>query len=171
MLPAANALVVTVGTRRSRPCRPSDPWRPRRADRYERRRPEQTPLHRVISRHLETWLAARSLGERPVPTHVEGELREYLRCGILCCGFARARCTGCGHGFLVASRLSRVRQPWEPLAFPSAAPQDGAMDGPPCLWLAARAGASVRPARAAAWPNRPRTLPTVSSRRCPSGSG
>ena len=102
MLPAANALVVTVGTRRSRPCRPSDPWRPRRADRYERRRPEQTPLHRVISRHLETWLAARSLGERPVPTHVEGELREYLRCGILCFGFARARCTGCGHGFLVA---------------------------------------------------------------------
>ena len=34
--------------------------------------------------------------------HVEGEFREYLRCGILCFGFARARCTGCGHGFLVA---------------------------------------------------------------------
>jgi len=34
--------------------------------------------------------------------HVEGEFREYLRCGILCCGFARARCTSCGHGFLVA---------------------------------------------------------------------
>ena len=71
-------------------------------DRYERRRPEQTPLHRFIGRHLESWLAARSLGERPVPTHVEGELREYLRCGILCFGFARARCTRCGHGFLVA---------------------------------------------------------------------
>jgi hypothetical protein len=71
-------------------------------DRYERRRPEKTPLHRFISRHLETWLAARSLGERPVPTHVEGEFREYLGCGILCFGFARARCTRCGHGFLVA---------------------------------------------------------------------
>jgi len=40
-------------------------------------------------------------------------------------------------------------QPWEPLAFPSAARQDGAMDGPPCLWLAARAAASVPPATVA----------------------
>ena len=38
---------------------------------------------------LESRLAAGSLGERPVPTHVEAELREYLRCGILCFGFAR----------------------------------------------------------------------------------
>lgn len=94
--------MATACTRRSRPCSPSVPWRPRRGDRYERRRPEKTPLHRFISRHLETWLAARSLGERPVATHVEGEFREYLRCGILCFGFARARCTSCGHGFLVA---------------------------------------------------------------------
>jgi hypothetical protein len=60
--------------------------------------------------------------------------------------FGRALCTGCGQGFVIAfscngrgvcsARLSRARQPWEPLAFPSAARQDGAMDGPPCLWLA-----------------------------------
>jgi len=46
--------------------------------RYERRRPEQTPLHRFICRHLESRLADRSLGERPVPTHVEAESREYF---------------------------------------------------------------------------------------------
>jgi len=71
-----------------------------------------------------------------VPGQVEEELRGYLEYGILCFGFARALCTGCGQGFVIAARLSRARQPWEPLAFPSAAWQDGAMDGPPCLWLA-----------------------------------
>ena len=55
-----------------------------------------------MRRHLESWLATRSLSERPVTSHVEAEFREYLRCGILCFGFARARCTGCGHDFLVA---------------------------------------------------------------------
>ena len=48
----------------------------------------------------------------------------------------RAICMTCRKGFVVAARLSRARQPWEPLAFPSAAWQDGAMDGPRCLWLA-----------------------------------
>ena len=116
------------------------------ARRYERRRPEKTPLHKIVSENLESWLACRDRAERPVPAFVEEELRGYLECGILCFGFARALCTGCRQGFVVAfsckgrgvcpSRLSRARQPWEPLAFPSAAWQDGAMDGPPCLWLA-----------------------------------
>jgi len=33
---------------------------------------------------------------------VEEELRDYLECGILCFGFARALCTGCRQGFVVA---------------------------------------------------------------------
>jgi len=37
-----------------------------------------------------------------VPGSDEEELRSYLECGILCFGFARARCTGCGQGFVVA---------------------------------------------------------------------
>jgi hypothetical protein len=37
-----------------------------------------------------------------VPGYVEEELRGYLECGILCFGFARARCTGCGQGFVEA---------------------------------------------------------------------
>jgi len=117
--------------------------------RYERRRPEKTPLHKVVSENLERWLECREAAERPVPGYVDDELRGYLECGLLCFGFARALCTGCGQGFVVAARLSRARQPWEPLAFPSAARQDGAMDGPPCLRPAARAAASARPATAA----------------------
>jgi hypothetical protein len=61
-------------------------------ERYARRRPERTALYTIITRHLETWLAARNLGEHPVAEHVEEEFRSYLRCGILCFGFARARC-------------------------------------------------------------------------------
>ncbi len=139
--------------------------------RYERRRPEKTPLHKIVSENLESWLTWREAAERPVSGYVEDELRGYLACGLLCFGFARAVCMSCRTGFVVAARLSRARQPWEPLAFPSAARQDGAMDGPPCLRPAARAAASARPATAATWPRRPPTSPITSSRRCPCGSG
>jgi hypothetical protein len=37
-----------------------------------------------------------------VPGYVEDELRGYLECGLLCFGVARAVCTGCGQGFVVA---------------------------------------------------------------------
>ncbi|MBL7194648.1 MAG: transposase [Pirellulales bacterium] len=75
---------------------------PAASRRYERRRPEKTPLHRIISENLESWLEWREAAERPVPGYVEEELRGYLQCGLLCFGFARARCTGCGKGFVVA---------------------------------------------------------------------
>jgi len=37
-----------------------------------------------------------------VPGYVEDELRGHLECGLLCFGFARALCTGCGQAFVVA---------------------------------------------------------------------
>jgi len=70
--------------------------------RYERRRPEKTPLHKVVSENLESWLAWREAAERPVSAYVEDELRGYLACGILCFGFARAVCLTCRTGFVVA---------------------------------------------------------------------
>ena len=101
------ALLVTLCTP-SRATRPvagrsgGTSWARRPARRYERRRPEKTPLHKIISENLESWLAWRDAAERPVPGYVEDELRGYLACGILCFGFARALCTGCGQGFVVA---------------------------------------------------------------------
>ena len=56
----------------------------------------------MVSENLESWLEWREAAERPVPGYVEDELRGYLECGLLCFGFARARCTGCGQGFVVA---------------------------------------------------------------------
>jgi len=64
-------------------------------------RPPQTPLHRIVSAHLETWLTSRDRADQPVPGRVEEEFRVYLRFGILYFGFARARCTACDHGFLI----------------------------------------------------------------------
>ena len=73
---------------------------PRRC--YERRRPEKTPLHKIVSENLASWLEWRDHAERPVPGSVEEEFRSFLECGILCFGFGRALCTGCGQGFVVA---------------------------------------------------------------------
>ena len=75
---------------------------PARSRRYERRCPEKTPLHRVVSENLESWLAWREAAKRPVPDYVEEELWGYIECGILCFGFARALCTGCGQRFVIA---------------------------------------------------------------------
>jgi hypothetical protein len=61
----------------------------------------------VVSENVESWLEWREAGERPVPEYVEGELRGSLECGIPRFGFARAVCTTCRTGFVVAARLSR----------------------------------------------------------------
>jgi hypothetical protein len=66
--------------------------------RYERRRPEKTPLHKIVSENLESWREWREAAERPVPAYVEDELRGYLECGLLCFGFARAVCMKCRTG-------------------------------------------------------------------------
>jgi hypothetical protein len=70
--------------------------------RCERRRPEKTPLYKVVAEHLEGWLETRAVAEQPASAHIERELRSYLTCGILCFGFGRARCASCGQVFVVA---------------------------------------------------------------------
>ncbi|MFQ5702372.1 MAG: transposase zinc-binding domain-containing protein, partial [Acidobacteriota bacterium] len=72
---------------------------------YRPRRPERSVLHKTVREDLETYLAAcRQEGDFTggVPLHVETAFREYVKCGILAHGFARAFCAGCGHDFLIA---------------------------------------------------------------------
>ncbi|MEJ2388650.1 MAG: transposase zinc-binding domain-containing protein [Chromatiaceae bacterium] len=72
---------------------------------YTRRRPENTILYRVVQQQLETYLTLAREDDWDgcsVPAYVEREFRQYLECGILAYGFARARCAECGHDFLVA---------------------------------------------------------------------
>ena len=70
---------------------------------YRRRQPERSVLYRTVQSHLATWLElVQDETGRSAPAHVEREFRRYLECGILAHGFARARCTDCGHDFLIA---------------------------------------------------------------------
>ena len=59
-------------------------------------------------RYLETFLAEAQDADPMgwgVPTWLERDFRSYLRCGILAHGFARVRCTDCGHDRLLAPGL------------------------------------------------------------------
>ena len=62
---------------------------------YHRRVPEQALLHRVLVEHLETFLARARTEEHALPGYVEKELRNYVTCGVLGCGFVRLKCD-CG---------------------------------------------------------------------------
>ncbi len=65
---------------------------------YERRRPEQTPLYRLVRQHYETFAAE----VEGLPQFVKDEFNAYLDCGILAHGFMRLTCDGCARDTLVA---------------------------------------------------------------------
>jgi transposase-like zinc-binding protein len=71
---------------------------------YRRQRPETTALYEVVRDNLETLYGTIGDGAIAVriPKHARRELEAYLDCGLLCRGFARLRCQGCGESRLVA---------------------------------------------------------------------
>ena len=70
---------------------------------YVRHQPESTLLFEIVRDHLDPFLAfARERSSRPLPAYVEQEFREYLKCGLLEHGFARAHCEACGRERFVA---------------------------------------------------------------------
>jgi hypothetical protein len=62
---------------------------------YHRRVPEQELLHRILVEHLETFLDRARTEDHKLPSYVEKELRNYVACGVLGCGFVRLKCD-CG---------------------------------------------------------------------------
>ena len=78
--------------------------------RYRRRAPERTVLHELVAGHAQTLLAELRDADpdgRGLPRHVERELDEYLRCGILAHGFARVRCNACDDELVVGFSCKR----------------------------------------------------------------
>ncbi|MDX2447229.1 MAG: transposase zinc-binding domain-containing protein [Desulfobacterales bacterium] len=55
----------------------------------------------MLRENLESFLAFAQTAEHAVPRHVEAELREYLKCGVLGHGFVRVRCNDCGKSMAV----------------------------------------------------------------------
>jgi Transposase zinc-binding domain/Putative transposase len=63
---------------------------------YRPRNPEDSLLYRTIAAHLETFLGRQQECGREVRQFVEREMRSYLSCGVLACGFLRLKSESCG---------------------------------------------------------------------------
>lgn len=95
------------------------------AVRYQRHRPEETLLYRIVEQHYPEF-AAHLAGEgTALPGYVQREFDDYLQCGRLEYGFLRVRCDTCHAEHLVAfsccaqletmrSLVSRVRYSLDP---------------------------------------------------------
>jgi len=75
--------------------------------RYQRHRPENSLLYRLIAHHYPSFLAQLASEERRLPSYVQREFEEYLRCGRLEYGFLRVRCVECHAEKLVAFSCKR----------------------------------------------------------------
>jgi hypothetical protein len=75
---------------------------------YERHRPEQSTLYRLVQQHAQSFFAqsAEAAGAR-LPQFVRDEFDAFLECGILAHGFLRLRCGDCGHDKLLAFNCKR----------------------------------------------------------------
>ncbi len=75
---------------------------------YERHRPEQTTLYRLVQQHAASFIAhtEASTGSE-LPRFIKDEFDAFLECGILAHGFLRLRCGDCGHDKLLAFSCKR----------------------------------------------------------------
>ena len=74
---------------------------------YTPRAATDTVLYDIVQAELAPFLAAARAAEVALPPYVEAELRAFLRCGVLACGFGRARCEACGFDRLVPFSCKR----------------------------------------------------------------
>jgi hypothetical protein len=75
---------------------------------YERYRPEQTTLYRLVQQHAATFFAqAEDASGADLPRLVKDEFDAFLERGILAHGFLRLRCGDCGRAKLVAFSCTR----------------------------------------------------------------
>jgi hypothetical protein len=75
---------------------------------YERHRPEQTTLYRLVQQHAASFIAhtEASTGSE-LPRFIKDEFDAFLECRILAHGFLRLRCGECGHDKLLAFSCKR----------------------------------------------------------------
>ena len=81
--------------------------RDRDAGRYQRHRPEQTLLYRIIEQHYPVFSTHLAEQGRGLPEYVQREFEDYLKCGRLEHGFLRVRCDTCHAEHLVAFSCKR----------------------------------------------------------------
>ena len=74
---------------------------------YQRRRPEQTLLYQLVESYYPEFLDVLAAQGRSLPTYVQREFEDFLRCGRLEHGFLRVRCADCHVERLVAFSCKR----------------------------------------------------------------
>jgi hypothetical protein len=75
---------------------------------YDRHRPEQTTLYRLVHQHAASFIAhTEASNGSELPHFVKDEFDANLACGILAHGFLRRRCAACGHDKLLAFSCQR----------------------------------------------------------------
>ncbi len=102
----------------TKPCSTHDSPKPR--IHYERRRPEETALYRIVQENVDTFFAqveaesgsplpadtffaqVEAESGSPLPAFVKDEFDAFLDCGILSRGFSRLKCGSCRHEKIVA---------------------------------------------------------------------
>ena len=78
-----------------------------RAGEYVRHRPEQTLLYQLIKAHYSAFVEHLAARDQTLPTHVQREFEDYLKCRRLEHGFLRVRCADCHVERLVAFSCKR----------------------------------------------------------------
>jgi len=70
--------------------------------RYRRHEADKTVLYQIVSQHLETFLdEVHDQYDKPLPSYVEKELRDFLKCGLLPYGYVLGVCSNCGRQLFV----------------------------------------------------------------------
>lgn len=77
------------------------------AGRYQRHRPEQTLLYRIVEEYYPAFAGHLAEQGREPPDYVHREFDDYLKCGRLEHGFLRVRCESCHAEHLVAFSCKR----------------------------------------------------------------
>jgi ribosomal protein S27E len=77
------------------------------AGRYQRHRPEQTLLYRIVDEYYPAFTTCLMEQGRELPGYVQREFEDYLKCGRLEHGFLRVRCESCHAEHLVAFSCKR----------------------------------------------------------------
>jgi len=83
--------------------------RDRGPDRYQRHRPEQTLLYRIVDEYYPQFVDLMARQGRPLPDYVQREFEDYLRCGR--CG-ARLSAGTLRHLPRRASAGVQLQTPW-----------------------------------------------------------
>lgn len=87
-------------------------------------------VHGLVRECFAAFAEQMQEGGRSLPRYVVAGFEGFVRCGVLACGFMRARCAGCGHDRLVAFWLQVIGWRRARLAVPTEGERsDDAMEG------------------------------------------